>query len=89
MFSKHYSFIIDSGYPYDTKDPLGDYLSDDTMHTTYGCYEDKLYYLASPKGEFSICNLDCSDTKFLAPPSIESLDGHNFSGITIQDLIQG
>lgn len=83
--SKHYRFIIDSGYPCDTKDPLGDY----TMHATYGCYDDKLYYLASPQGESSVCNPDCSDTKISAPPGIESLDGKNFGGITIEDLIQG
>lgn len=89
IFSKHYTFVIDSGYPCDTKDPLGDYLDADTMHKTYGCYEDKLYYIASPKGKSSVCNPDCSDSFFTAPPGIESLDGKSFGGIKVQDLIQG
>lgn len=97
-FSKHYAFIIDSGYDCGTTDPLGDYLDTDTMHATYGCYGGKLYYLAAPKGDSTECHCQyikshcervCSDAHFSAPPGLDSLDGKNFGGVTVQDLIQG
>lgn len=97
-FSKHYAFIIDSGYDCGTKDPLSDYLDTDTMHSTHGCYGGKLYYLAAPKGDSTECHCQyikshcervCSDAHFSAPPGLDSLDGKNFGGFTVQDLIQG
>ncbi|PKX96188.1 uncharacterized protein P174DRAFT_503368 [Aspergillus novofumigatus IBT 16806] len=85
-----YAFIIDSGYDCGTIDPMGDYLDEDTMHATAGCYGGKLYYLASPKGDASTrTEGGCFDNKFSAPPGIDSLDGKDFGGITVGDLITG
>lgn len=97
-FSKHYAFVIDSGYDCSASDPLGDYLDTDTMHATYGCYQNKLYYLASAQGDSQTCNEKCddhhcenvcTDSKFKAPPGLDTLDGKNFGGVSVHDLIQG
>ncbi|OBT40321.1 hypothetical protein VE00_08471 [Pseudogymnoascus sp. WSF 3629] len=97
-FSKHYAFVIDSGYDCSSSDPLGDYLDADTMHATYGCYQNKLYYLAAAQGDSKTCHDNCNDghcdkvcvdSKFKAPPGLDTLDGKNFGGVSVQDLIQG
>lgn len=97
-FSKHYAFVIDSGYDCSAQDPLDDYLDADVMHATYGCVDNRLYYLAAPKGDSKTCHCVytknhcdkvCVNTHFEAPPGLESLDGKNFGGVSVQDLIQG
>lgn len=97
-FSKHYAFVIDSGYDCSAQDPLDDYLDADVMHATYGCVDNRLYYLAAPKGDSKTCHCVytknhcdkvCVNTHFEAPPGLESLDGTNFGGVSVQDLIQG
>ncbi|KAK3936951.1 hypothetical protein QBC46DRAFT_461157 [Diplogelasinospora grovesii] len=92
-----FPFVIDSGYACGTVDPLGAYLSTDTMHATWGCYNDKLYYLATPSGDAESCPTGscdgcepvCTDNFFSAPPGLDSLDGTTFGGIPVSDLIQG
>ena len=90
-----HAFILDSGYDCGVEDPEGDYLSDDTMHETAGCYDGKLYYLVYPEGGDAYdCSGQqetdvCPDGKFSAPPGIDALDGERFGGVTIADLIEG
>jgi hypothetical protein len=86
-----YPFIIDSGYDCGITDPLSEYLSPDTMHATYGCVNNKLYYLASPTGPATDCDDsgNCSPNQFSAPPGINWLDGTSFGGVTVLDLITG
>ena len=89
------AFILDSGYDCGTTDPESEYLSDDTMHKTYGCYNNKLYYLVYPKGEAQDCSscegcaVTCTDNDFSAPPGIDTLDGTRFGGVKVSDLISG
>jgi GH18 family chitinase len=97
--SKTHAFVIDSGYSCDENNPLGEYLEDDTMAATWGCVDDKLYYLVNPEGDASGCKCHyydnghcenvCSNNKFSAPPGLDSLDGTDFGGITKEDLITG
>jgi hypothetical protein len=89
--SQTYAFIIDSGYSCGTVDPLGQYLTPDTMHATWACYNDKLYYLAAAVGAAEDCNDSgaCSPNQFSAPPGIGSLDGKAFGGVTVSDLVTG
>ena len=91
-------FIADSGFPCGKVDPLGSYLSKDTMHATAGCYQGKLYYLVTPKGSAETCSMpnpdrpasSCSSGMFSAPPGIDSLGSESmFGGITVGDLITG
>lgn len=71
LFSKHYAFVVDSGYPCDTKDPLEDYLSEDTMNATYCCHDDKLYYLAAPRANLPIAvREDAWTTNSRPPPAL-------------------
>lgn len=86
--------VLDSGYPCGTTDPLGDYLSPDTMHAVWGCHQNKLYYLATPKGDAESCpasdeDSHCSGNFFSAPPGLDSLDGTRFGGVNVSMLIQG
>ncbi|KAL4745304.1 hypothetical protein BDW72DRAFT_211523 [Aspergillus terricola var. indicus] len=88
--SGRHPFVIDSGYGCDAQDPLDDYLDEDTMHASYGCYNDKLYYIADPDGEPYFCSEStCIDNKFSMLPGVDSLDGTAFGGITVQDIIKG
>ncbi|KAF7556019.1 hypothetical protein G7Z17_g1692 [Cylindrodendrum hubeiense] len=96
--SKTYGFIIDSGYSCSETNQLGDYLDEDTMKATGSCYDGKLYYLVEPKGDSSKCHCvytgnhcdrTCVNSKFSAPPGLDSLDGTSFGGITTDDLIKG
>ncbi|OAQ63718.2 chitinase [Pochonia chlamydosporia 170] len=89
-------FIIDSGFNCGVNDPIGGYMASDTMHRTWHCVDDKLYYLASPKGDAKSCVKpctgcadECKDNKFSAPPGIEWLDGSSFGQITLSDLVTG
>lgn len=97
--SKHYAFVIDSGYDCNAKDPLVDYLETDQMTKYGGCYENKLYYLAAAKGDSKKCEAECSEhgpcqkrcenAHFPAPPGIEYLDGTSFGGVSVKELIEG
>jgi hypothetical protein len=85
-----YPFVIDSGYDCGVIDPLGDYMSTDTMHKTFSCVGNKLYYLATPAGDAEQCDeAGCERNLFSAPPGIEFLDGTSFGGIRYTDLIAG
>ncbi|SPQ21569.1 e2cb8c7a-6b71-4cba-a482-675fd0a9b2df [Thermothielavioides terrestris] len=89
-------FVMDTGFACGTVDPMGGDLSTDTMHATWGCWDNMLYYLVNPAGASQDCDgssdtaVTCRDNMFSAPPGIDSLDGNTrFGGITVQDLIAG
>ncbi|KAI0014005.1 putative necrosis-inducing factor-domain-containing protein [Xylariaceae sp. FL0662B] len=91
-------FIMDSGYDCAAVDPMGDWLRPETMHQTWGCYQNRLYYLADPSGDAQTCipcpapgcPPTCTDNFFSAPPGVDTLDGSpRFGGITVSDLITG
>ncbi|KFG86526.1 chitinase [Metarhizium anisopliae] len=89
-------FIIDSGFSCGTIDPIRRYMMADAMHKSWACVDDKLYYLASPKGHASYCYEDdtkhpehCTDEGFSALPGVEWLDGTSFGTVTLSDLITG
>jgi GH18 family chitinase len=103
--SNHYAFVLDSGFgcvggePPEDK-PLDDYLWDDTMDATWGCVDDKLYYLVQPEGDSRRCvcqeynsdgsceRLNCNkENKFSTPRGIDRLE--NFGGLTRDELIKG
>ena len=88
-FSKQYAFVIDSGHECDTKDPIRQHLGHQSMNTPYGCYDGKLYYLATvPTGQTSEMN---GHELFSTPPGLELLNGQdtNYGGVTNQDFIAG
>lgn len=99
--SQSYAFIIDSGYGCgdEDKDVLDDYLEDKTMEATGACVDGRSYYLVYPDGDSETCHCEhydggpcqkvCVDSKFSAPPGLDSLDGTVFGGITKEDLIKG
>jgi hypothetical protein len=91
-------FVIDSGFPCGTVDPMGGYLDTDTMHKTWACWDNQLYYLASPSdagaqdcsGGGDGAAVICSKNLFATPEGINSLDGRSeFGGIKVADLVIG
>ncbi|EFE44221.1 class V chitinase, putative [Trichophyton verrucosum HKI 0517] len=92
-----FPFVIDSGYPCGTIDPLDSFLSVETMHATASCVDDKLYYLASPKGDAREyvpyprgSGGYYRNNKFSAPPGVEFLNhGNSFKGVTLDDIVKG
>ncbi|KAH6616808.1 hypothetical protein C7974DRAFT_475193 [Boeremia exigua] len=97
--SKTYAFVVDSGYDCSEDKPLDKYLDDETMEATGACVDNKRYYLVYPKGDSTTCTCTvydhgpcqttCVNTKFSAPPGIDTLDGALWSGISKEDLIKG
>jgi hypothetical protein len=90
-------FVIDAGYACGTIDPLGEYLSPDSMHAAYACYNGNLYYLATPEGKALRCEtggcrgcqVSCRKNHFSTPPGLGSLQGAAFGGISVSDIIVG
>ncbi|EGE06693.1 chitinase [Trichophyton equinum CBS 127.97] len=95
--ARTFPFVINSGYPCGTIDPLDSFLSVETMHATASCVDDKLYYLASPKGDARVfvpyprgSGGYYRNNKFSAPPGVELLNhGNSFKGITLDDIVKG
>ncbi|GBF66809.1 hypothetical protein TMEN_9530 [Trichophyton mentagrophytes] len=95
--ARKFPFVIDSGYPCGTIDPLDSFLSVETMHATASCVDDKLYYLASPKGDARVfvpyprgSGGYYRNNEFSAPPGVEFLNhGNFFKGITLDDIVKG
>ncbi|KAL6887059.1 glycoside hydrolase family 18 protein [Trichoderma evansii] len=97
------AFVVDSGYPCGTVNPLGLYMSNDTAEATYSCYNGNLYYLVSAAGDYHSCTGEdialtvdtvdpppppCTDSLFTAPQGLDSL-GSKWGRITVSDLIAG
>lgn len=88
-------FVVDSGYACGTIDPLGRYMDVGTMRQTWSCYEDRLYYLAIPKGEpyRYVMNPKGSSVrvrnKFSAPAGIGSMGSDLFGGVKLSEIITG
>ncbi|KDB26056.1 hypothetical protein H109_02155 [Trichophyton interdigitale MR816] len=95
--ARTFPFVIDSGYPCGAIDPLDSFLSVETMHATASCVDDKLYYLASPKGDARVfvpyprgSGGYYRNNEFSAPPGVEFLNhGNFFKGITLDDIVKG
>ncbi|KGQ05404.1 Killer toxin subunits alpha/beta [Beauveria bassiana D1-5] len=88
--------VLDTGYACGKVDPIKGYMTPDTMHKTYACVDNKMYYLGSAKGDAQYCYKPavgcpdvCRDEKFTAPPGLDSLDKTSFGGVTLQDLVEG
>jgi hypothetical protein len=87
--------VIDTGYDCSDTYPsyFHDYIAEDTANTMAVCYNNALYYLLDAR----YCNIDCSGvhgvgsttcapTKFFVPFGIDSMDGTNWGGVTIDNL---
>ncbi|KAI1073202.1 hypothetical protein LB507_010805 [Fusarium sp. FIESC RH6] len=90
------AFVLDSGYSCDEEYPVKDYLSLKTMDATNACYNDRLYYLVNVKGDAESCECkppntkcDCVSNKFSMPPGLDALNGIDFGGLEVSDLIEG
>jgi hypothetical protein len=71
------------------------------MEATGACIDGKQYYLVYPDGPATsqtcvydksnpnFCTVKTVDNKFSTPPGIGSLGGHDFGGVTMEDLIKG
>ncbi|OTA05027.1 chitinase [Trichoderma parareesei] len=98
------AFVVDSGYPCGTVNPMTLYMTNDTQEATYSCYNGNLYYLVYPDGDWHDCaNEDaalsvdtvkppppvCNPSYFTAPPGLGSLGKAPWQGVTVADLIAG
>lgn len=88
-------FIIDTGYDCSDTYPsyFHDYVSESTAEAVSVCYNDNLYYLVDARA----CQKDCSGvsgqgssvctpTKFSEPFGIDSMDGSQWGGVTVENL---
>jgi hypothetical protein len=98
--TKVYAFVVDSGYDCSAQDPMTKYISTDNQHKSYGCYNNKLYYLVYPKEDTSStcscgtdggigCHAGCTDNLFSLPPGLDTLDGSRWNGVKVSDIIAG
>lgn len=97
--SGHFPFIVDSGYPCGTIDPITKYMDKGSQGSTWECYKNKLYYLATLDGKGQVCHTECEekgncgpecvDGKFSMPPGLKSLNTASWGGLRYQDLIIG
>lgn len=90
-------FVIDTGYDCSDTYPkyFHDYIAEDTANSMAVCIDDSLYYLVDAVA----CQKDCGGqvynqgstycvpTKFSAPVGIDTLDGSNWGGITVTNLV--
>ncbi|RFU79626.1 glycoside hydrolase, superfamily [Trichoderma arundinaceum] len=98
------AFVVDSGYPCGTVNPLTQYMTVETQEATYSCSNGKLYYLVYPDGDWQGCpNEDvaltvdmvepslpeCKPTYFSASPGLSTLGPGSWGNITVSDLIAG
>jgi hypothetical protein len=100
-YSNAHAFVIDSGYGCDeAKEKLEKYIDGETADATGVCIDGKMYYLGRADGKSTECKCEivgehgpcqtiCRDKKFTAPPGVEELDGEQFGGIKLEDLVKG
>lgn len=90
--SGHHPFIIDTGRKCDDKDG-----SKYTKDLKSACYEGRLYQLGDPDGKSHPCSYNCGipggckcpDSSFSSPKGVGELDGKNWGGIDVKDIIIG
>ncbi|KAG5655689.1 hypothetical protein KAF25_009188, partial [Fusarium avenaceum] len=94
--TQKHAFVLDSGSNCYEEYPMKEYLSSATMDATNACYDGRRYYLVHVKGDAESCECkppntkcECVNNKFSVPPGLDSLDGNEFGGITVSDLIKG
>jgi hypothetical protein len=86
-------FVLDSGFPCGAINPVPQYVSDDVAGHTAGCYNNNLYYLLNI--DPNAVNCDGSSAMchpmgtFPMLPGTPSMDGTNWGGLTVNDLISG
>nr|POE96544.1 killer toxin subunits alpha/beta [Quercus suber] len=89
------AFILDASITCDQTAVLGDYITGDTAGASKYCYNSRLYYLVHTPGDWQQCGGsargNCNDktNKFEPPAGLDSLDGANWGGIKLGDLIAG
>ncbi|CAG8003003.1 unnamed protein product [Penicillium nalgiovense] len=90
--SGHHPFIIDTGRSCDDKD--GDKY---TKGLKSACHGETLYELADPDGRSHPCSYNCGipggckcdDSAFSSPKGVKELDGDDWNGLTVKDIIVG
>ncbi|CAK7233697.1 hypothetical protein SCUCBS95973_008685 [Sporothrix curviconia] len=91
------AFVMDTGSDCSDLSVADEYIDSSTQKTTQACIDDHLYFLVYPKG---VARQDCDDdddtedectvdTKFSAPDGASSLDGTQWGGITVTQLVNG
>ncbi|KAL6876788.1 hypothetical protein J3F83DRAFT_769856 [Trichoderma novae-zelandiae] len=75
------AFVVDSGYPCGTVNPLTQYMIEDTQEATYSCHNGSLYYLVYPGGD--------RHGYFTAPPGLDGIVKGLWGKLTLSKLIAG
>jgi len=93
-FSGNAAFVLDSGYPCSAQNPLSQYMTAATQEATYTCYNNNLYYLVYPDGEWSSCTTGSDGTcqggsYFTAPPGLSTFSSSTWGGLTLADITEG
>ncbi|KAL7803464.1 hypothetical protein V8C44DRAFT_276130 [Trichoderma aethiopicum] len=75
------AFVVDSGSPCGTINPLTEYMTEATQEATYSCHNGSLYYLVYPG--------DDRHGYFTAPPGLDGIAKGFWGNLTVSDLIAG
>lgn len=75
------AFVVNSGSPCGTINPLTEYMTEATQEATYSCHNGSLYYLVYPG--------DDRHGYFTAPPGLDSIAKGLWGNLTLSDLIAG
>jgi len=87
-----HAFVMDSGTPCGTVDPVVPrWLRPDDAQVSWACFDNRLYYIASPFENSQSCLLEnvCVPLPFRIPHGVGALDGTNFGRVTREDIVRG
>lgn len=96
--SEHYAFILDTGDPCGTMPSTLTAVTDDTAKVTGSCYLGRQYFLVMAWGDAKTCSESCNgshcdktchDSAFTMPPGVDHLDGSDWGGLKLDDIVTG
>ncbi|KAI0868461.1 hypothetical protein GGS24DRAFT_482282 [Hypoxylon argillaceum] len=94
QLSGTHGFVIESGFDCGTSgNPLPNYMTDNVAKATMYCYgpTNQLYYVVGAIGDGQFCTGDggCAEILFQLPPGLDQLNGANYGGLTLDELVEG
>jgi len=102
IFSGNRAFVLDAGCPCGqfSSASVSTWLGDSLASATSACYNGAQYYLVYPAGTAQECDVAskrcvgcpppaCRIDRFSEPPGLDTLDGSDYGGVTLQTLVNG
>ncbi|CAI7608393.1 unnamed protein product [Penicillium viridicatum] len=86
------AFILDTGADCSDLNVVPNYVDDSIQKQAMGCVNNHLYFLVYPDGPSSdSCPAEgsCTDKSFSLPTGADDLDGSNWGGVTVSEIVTG